>query len=281
MSRKNRKARRKNAQFVQNYFEQQGGSRRGRKNRDIEMEMSAIAFDQQTRREGPKKKKWSLHDIVQIQPLTEVQRDFFHCYLQGDHLVGYGSAGTGKSFLGLYHGLKDVIDKDQPQKKLIIVRSVVPSREMGHLPGTIDEKCEVYELPYMDICAELFRKKSTYGDMKEAGIIEFLPTSFIRGSTWDDAIVVVDEAQNMTFHELNSVLTRVGQNTRVILLGDVRQTDLTKKYEVSGFAKAIHIAAEMDEFATIEFGHDDIVRSKFVKSWIIAAESFDDSGFEQ
>lgn len=280
MSRKNRKARRRDAQADHNNFDQRGGSRRGRKNRNIEKEMSAIAFDQITRQEGPKKKKWSLHDIVQIQPLTEVQREFYQCYLQGDHVVGYGSAGTGKSFLGLFLGLRDVIDKDQPQKKVIIVRSVVPSREMGHLPGTIDEKCEVYEMPYMDICAELFRKKSTYGDMKEAGLIEFLPTSFIRGSTWDDAIIVVDEAQNMTFHELNSVLTRVGQNSRVILLGDVRQTDFTKKHEVSGFAKAIQIAEDMDEFATVEFGRNDIVRSAFVKSWIIAAESFDDSGFQ-
>ncbi len=278
MSRKNRKARRRQLQRSEENFEQ-FSPRRGKKNRQVAKDMDAIAFNEQTKREGPKKKKWSLHDILQVQPMTDVQRDFFHCYLQGDNVVGYGSAGTGKTFLGLYLGLRDVIDKDCPQNKLIIIRSAVPSREVGHLPGTLEEKVQVYEMPYIDVCTELFRKKSTYNDMKEAGVIEFLPTSFIRGSTWDDAIVVVDEAQNMTFHELNSVLTRIGRNTRVMLLGDVAQTDFTKKHEVSGFRKAIHIAERMKEFATVQFGHEDIVRSAFVKSWIIAAESFDDSGF--
>lgn len=275
MSRKNRKIR-QHAQDGNFTFTRKGKKRKGKK-RDVNGEMNAIALDQQARREGPKKRKWSVHDIAPIQPITDNQHQFAHCYLQGDDIAGYGSAGTGKSFLAFYLGLRDVIDKDQPQTKLLIVRSVVPSREMGHLPGTQDEKCQPYEQPYIDICSELFRKTSTYQDMKDVGIIKFVPTSFVRGSTWDDAIIVVDEAQNMTFHEIDSVLTRVGTNSRVILLGDIRQTDFTKKHEVSGLAKALKICEHMDEFASIEFNKDDIVRSGFVKSWIIGSEEVEDS----
>ena len=208
-------------------------SRKNRRDRQFKQEVKAIAFNEKTKREGPTKKKWSLHDMVHIQPLTEVQDEFFHCYYQGSNIAGYGSAGTGKSFLAMYLGLKDVIDKDCPQKKLIIVRSAVASRDLGHLPGTIEEKTEIYELPYNDICTELFRKSATYKNMKEAGLIEFLPTSFVRGTTWDDAIIILDESQNMTFHEISSVLTRVGRNTRVIMIGDVAQNDLTKKNDQS------------------------------------------------
>ena len=251
-------------------------SRKKRRDRQFKQEVKAIAFNEQTTREGPTKKKWNLHDMVHIQPLTQAQSDLFHCFYQGSNVVGYGSAGTGKSFLAMYLGLKDVIDPECPQTKLIIVRSAVASRDIGHLPGTIEEKTQIYESPYNDICVELFRKSATYTNMKEAGLIEFLPTSFVRGTTWDDAIVILDETQNMTFHEISSVLTRVGRNTKIIMIGDVAQTDLTKKHDQSGFAKAINVAERMDSFASITFNHNDIVRSEFVKQWIIASESIND-----
>lgn len=235
--------------------------------------LRTVSCNMQAMAEGPKPMRWSIHDIKQIQPMTENQKEFFHSYFQGDNIVAYGSAGTGKSFLGLFLGLRDVVDKKAPQDKMIIVRSAVPSREVGHLPGDLNEKMAVYETPYSDICAELFGKAGTYENMKERGVIEFLSTSYVRGSTWDNTVVVIDESQNLTWHEINSVMTRLGQNSRVIFTGDIKQSDLNRrKSDVSGMTRLIQTADRMKEFSTIQFTTDDIVRSEIVKSWIIAAE---------
>lgn len=225
-------------------------------------------------KEGPQKKKWTKHDILQIQPLTEMQNAMFQCYFQGSHIIAHGSAGTGKTFLALYLALMDAVDPDYGYKQIRIVRSVVPSREIGHLPGTIEEKVGEYEIPYISVCQDLSkpRRPSTYADMKEAGLIEFTPTSFIRGSTWNDTIVIVDEAQNMTWHELNSIVTRIGDNSRLIITGDTRQCDLVRKNDISGFAQFIKVAESVPSFATVQFTSDDIVRSGFVKEWIVACE---------
>lgn len=219
------------------------------------------------------KKTWTQHDMKLIQPRNDNQASMFKAFYDGQNICAKGSAGTGKTFLALVMAMNAVLDPQQPQKRVIIVRSVVPTRDIGFLPGTAEEKVAVYEQPYKDIMQELFRRSSTYDDMKAAKLIEFTPTSFIRGLTWDDAIVVVDECQNMTMHEINSIMTRIGEDTRVIFAGDIVQNDLDgRRGNESGFAQTVKILDRIDEFSTITFGVDDIVRSELVKKWIIAHE---------
>jgi len=231
----------------------------------------AIHNDQQARLAGPKKKSWSIHDLKSIRPLTDTQSDMFQSWFQGDNICAAGSAGVGKSFLAFYLSLNEMLSRGE-HDKIIVVRSVVAGREMGHLPGSKEEKEEVFELPYHDICHELLGRKSTYNDMKEAGKIKFVSTSHIRGLTWDNALVIVDESQNMNFDELDSVMTRIGENTRVIICGDhKRQCDL-KRHEVSGLDRLIDAFDYMDNFSNIKFTADDVVRSKLVKQWLKATD---------
>lgn len=225
-------------------------------------------------REGPKKKTFSLHDLKPIRPMNETQRQFFEAYIMGSNVIGNGSAGTGKSFISLYLALNDILDEEKPQDRIIIVRSAVPSREIGHLPGSMEEKMAVYEEPYRDIVGNLMRGRNAYNDMKDAGKIEFMPTSFVRGLTWDNAVVVVDEAQNMTIQEIHSVITRIGDNTKLLICGDIGQNDLVvRKSDVSGFLETLKIAERMEEFDIVNFTERDIVRSDFVRSWIIAKQA--------
>lgn len=228
--------------------------------------------------EGPqRKKKWTKHDMKDIKPLTDNQKNMFVQYFQGDHIGALGSAGTGKSFLACFLAISDVVDYSKDQKQVIIVRSAVQARDVGFMPGTLEEKNSYYEMPYRDIFAELFGRGATYDDMKEAGLVQFMTTSFIRGVTWDDAIIVIDEVQNMTWEEINTIMTRVGKNSRIIVCGDVKQNDLIKKKsEVSGIVKMIEVLRNMNDFSTINFTRADIVRSAFVKQWIIAVESVED-----
>lgn len=220
------------------------------------------------------KKTWTQHDMKLIQPRNDNQATMFKAFYDGMNVCAKGSAGTGKTFLALVMAMNAVLDPQQPQKRVIIVRSVVPTRDIGFLPGTAEEKVAVYEQPYKDIMQELFRRSSTYDDMKAAKLIEFTPTSFIRGLTWDDAIVVVDECQNMTDMELHSIMTRVGENTRVILAGDTRQNDLAGKRvsEQSGFETFLKVAERIPSIAFVHYTRNDIVRSDFVKEWIVARE---------
>lgn len=222
--------------------------------------------------EGPQRKTWSVHDLKTITPLTRNQEDMFHEWYHNDHICAFGTAGTGKTYLALYLALNEVCSPKTPQDKIIIVRSVVPTRDVGFLPGDLDEKISVYESPYKDICAELVGRASTYDDMKQAGIINFMSTSFVRGLTWDDAIVIVDEGQNMSFHEINSIMTRLGENTRLIFTGDLAQSDL--KACQTGMGQFVEIVRGMRDFGLVQFNHHDIVRSSIVRSWIIASEEF-------
>ncbi len=228
--------------------------------------------------EGPQqRKKWTIHDLRDIKPLTNNQEEMFHSFFQGNNLCASGSAGTGKTFLALYLAFNEILSTDDGPKRVIIVRSAVPTRDMGFMPGDLDEKMSFYEVPYRDILAELFGRKATYDDMKVAGKVQFMPTSYIRGLTWDDAVVVIDEGENMTFHEINSVMTRIGNNSRVIFTGDMVQTDLRKSgNDSSGMQKFLRVLEHMSEFDCVHFTKHDIVRSAFVKSWIIAAEEVDD-----
>jgi phosphate starvation-inducible PhoH-like protein len=198
--------------------------------------------------------------LKEIEPLTKSQVAVFD---SDKHLMLHGCAGTGKTFISLYLALDDL--QKEEYSRIVLVRSAVPTREMGFLPGTEDEKSKVYEAPYVSIMQELFsRGDNPYGQLKQKGVINFLTTSYIRGTTFNDSVIIVDECQNMTFHELDSIITRVGKNCRIIFCGDFFQSDLKN----SGLKDFIEIIKDMYEFDFIEFGISDIVRSDFVRSYL-------------
>lgn len=244
--------------------------RASRRNENMKFLEESLKQNGTAKHYGPKRKKWSTHDLKTIKPLTPSQQDLFHAFYENDHICAHGSAGTGKTYLAFYLALNEILNKETPQNRIIVVRSVVPTREVGFLPGDLSEKVAVYESPYKDICSELVGRSSTYDDMKEQGLIQFMPTSFVRGLTWDDAIVIVDECQNMSFHEINSIVTRLGQNSRIIFTGDTNQTDL--RPVECGMEKLLEVVGNIQTFETIKFTYHDIVRSDIVKSWIMATE---------
>lgn len=221
--------------------------------------------------------KLRIDDLKTFDPLTENQKLFFDAYKRGDYFIAlHGVAGTGKTFIALYKALEEVLDKSNPFNKIIIVRSAVPSREVGHLPGDIDEKTEIYRQPYQQICHTLFGRPDAYQRLEEQNYIEFISTSFIRGMSFDDAIIIVDEMQNMNFEEIDTVMTRVGYRSKIIWCGDYRQTDLRKANDKTGILKFFDIAGHMSAFTRIEFTADDIVRSSLVKDYILAKLKFED-----
>lgn len=217
-------------------------------------------------------KRLKLDHLLSYDPITKNQAIAYEQWDNNDHLVLCGSAGTGKTFIGMYLGLQDVLDKSYPQDKLVIVRSVVPTREMGYLPGSIEEKVDAYTAPYRAIANELFNEKMAYEMLETQGNISFMSTSFIRGQTIDDAIILVDEMQNLTFHELDSVITRVGRNTRIIFSGDYYQSDLSKETDKNGVLHFMNIMEHMNKFTVVEFNWTDIVRSDFVRDYIMTKE---------
>jgi phosphate starvation-inducible protein PhoH len=222
--------------------------------------------------------KIRIDDLKTFEPLTENQRKFFDAYKRGDYFVAlHGVAGTGKTFIAMYKSLEEVLDKANPFKKIIIVRSAVQSREIGHLPGDVSEKMEIYQQPYRQICETLFGRKDAWDRLEEQNYVEFISTSFIRGMSFDDAIIIVDEMQNMNFEEIDTVMTRVGYRSKIIWCGDYRQTDLRKSNDKSGILKFFDIAHHMRAFTRIEFDADDIVRSSLVKDYIIAKMNYEDN----
>ena len=217
-------------------------------------------------------RKLKLDDMVAIEPLTNNQKEVFQAYARGDSLVLSGSAGTGKTFMALSLALEDVLDKETPYNKVIVVRSIVPTREIGFLPGTEDEKKEAYTGPYQSICAELFEQGDAWNKLQAAGTVDFQSTSFIRGITFNNAIVVVDEMQNLNFHELDSVITRVGRNCKFVMCGDYYQSDFDKAREKNGIVQFLSIIEQLKRFTVVEFGWEDIVRSDFVRDYIMTKE---------
>lgn len=207
--------------------------------------------------------------LKQVQPLTENQRRTFDNFNQGYNLLLHGIAGTGKSYCAIYLALKEILNKHS-YENLTIVRSVVPTRDMGFLPGNQKEKAMAYEGPYYPIVNSLFGRGDAYQILKQKNVINFMTTSFIRGITIDDSVIVVDEMQNMSWGELDSIITRVGNNCRIIFCGDFRQTDFIKDSEKEGLKRFMNVLDRMRDFAYIEFVEDDIVRSALVKDYIIA-----------
>lgn len=206
--------------------------------------------------------------LRKIKPMTGNQEHVFDAFDDGDHLMLHGVAGTGKTFLAMYLALDAVFAREY--QRVVVVRSVVPTRDMGFLPGNQKEKQRVYEQPYSAIATELFGRGDAYEILKGKGMVDFISTSFIRGVTLDNCVVIVDECQNMTFHELDSVITRMGENCRVLFCGDYRQTDLLRDNEKAGLLDFMNIINRMNHFETVEFVESDIVRSALVKEYILA-----------
>ena len=214
--------------------------------------------------------------LLDIEPITDNQKKLFDSYAEGKHLVAYGTAGTGKTFISLYNALSDVLDETTPYERIYLVRSLVSTREIGFLPGDHEDKADIYQIPYKNMVKYMFQMPTDadfemlYGNLKAQETIKFWSTSFIRGTTLDNAIVIVDEFQNLNFHELDSIITRVGENSRIIFSGDASQSDLVKTNDRNGIHDFLNILRKMPSFDIIEYGIDDIVRSGLVKEYIIS-----------
>jgi len=229
-----------------------------------------------TTKQMKRKKPINADMLRSIEPLTETQQLLFNTYETGKNLVAYGAAGTGKTFITLYNALCDVLDPSTPYEKIYIVRSLVATREIGFLPGDHEDKSLLYQIPYKNMVKYMFQLPTEadfemlYGNLKTQGTIGFWSTSFIRGTTFDKAIIIVDEFQNLNFHELDSIITRVGENTKIMFCGDATQTDLIKQNERSGISDFMKILRVMPSVDLIEFGVQDIVRSGLCKEYLLS-----------
>jgi phosphate starvation-inducible protein PhoH len=211
-------------------------------------------------------------NLREIKPLTANQQNTFDAFSAKKNLMLHGIAGTGKSFISLYLSLRELFDGNCGYKKIYIIRSVVPTRDMGFLPGNQKEKAKVYEAPYYAICSELFNRGDAYDVLKTKDYVEFISTSFVRGITLNDCIVIVDEVANMTLHELDSIITRIGRNCRIIFCGDFRQSDFTYDKDKKGLIDFMKILQNMKAFSFVDFNVDDIVRSSLVKEYIVVKD---------
>jgi predicted ribonuclease YlaK len=229
-----------------------------------------------TAKQMKRKKPISSDFLIDIEPLTDNQKKLFDAYSNGQHLVAYGCAGTGKTFITLYNALCDVLDERSPYERIYIVRSLVATREIGFLPGDHEDKSALYQIPYKNMVKYMFQMPSDadfemlYGNLKAQETIKFWSTSFLRGTTLDKAIIIVDEFQNLNFHELDSIITRVGEDSRICFCGDATQSDLIKTNERNGIIDFMRILREMPSVDMVEFGVEDIVRSGLVKEYIMA-----------
>jgi len=223
-----------------------------------------------------------LTDLQKIEPLTDNQKLFFEAYDRGDYFVTlHGFAGTGKSLIALYKAFNEILSKGSFYKKIIIIRSAVAGRDVGHLPGTLDDKMDIFKYPYKELCAFLFNRSDAWDRLEEQKRVELVSTSYIRGVTFTDTIVIVDECQNLTWRELNTIITRVGHQSKIFFCGDVRQTDLYRnRNDTSGIKKFLDVAALMTSHTKIEFTVDDIVRSSLVRDFLIASAAYDDKEWE-
>jgi predicted ribonuclease YlaK len=229
-----------------------------------------------TAKQMKRKKPINTDMMRDIEPLTENQKLLYNAYEEDKNLIAYGVAGTGKTFITLYNALRDVLDPETPYEKIYIVRSLVSTREIGFLPGDHEDKSFLYQIPYKNMVKYMFEMPTEadfemlYGNLKSQDTIGFWSTSFIRGTTFDKAIIIVDEFQNLNFHELDSIMTRVGQNSKIMFCGDATQSDLVKTNERNGIIDFMRILRIMGSVDIVEFGVEDIVRSGLVKEYILA-----------
>ena len=229
-----------------------------------------------TAKQMKRKKPINTDMLRYIDPLTDNQKILFDAYAENKNIVAYGCAGTGKTFITLYNAIKDVLSPTTPYEKIYIVRSLVATREIGFLPGDHEDKSTLYQIPYKHMVKYMFEMSSDadfemlYGNLKTQGTIDFWSTSFIRGTTFDNAIIIVDEYQNLNFHELDSIMTRVGQDSKIMFCGDATQSDLTKTNERNGIMDFMRVLRIMPSMDIIEFGVEDIVRSGLVKEYILS-----------
>lgn len=236
-----------------------------------------LEADDQTHRHQPAVSnalRIKLDHLKTFQALTPNQEHFFDMYRGGGYFIGlFGSPGVGKTFLALYRALEEVLSKDNPFKQIVVVRSMVQLREIGHLPGSLDEKQEIYELPYKEVCQTLFGRADAWDRLKEQGYARFISTTAIRGISIDDSIIIVDECQNMNWSEVNTVMSRVGHRSKIIWCGDYKQSDLIKtNRDSTAFHDFRRVATNMKAFQEVYFTPEDIVRSSLVKDWIISCE---------
>ena len=229
-----------------------------------------------TTKQMKRKKPLNADYLVDIEPLNDNQKRLFDSYKKSKNIIAYGCAGTGKTFITLYNAMKDVLGDNNLYEKIYLVRSLVSTREIGFLPGDHEDNADIYQIPYKNMVKYMFQMPSDadfemlYGNLKSQDTIKFWSTSFIRGITLDNAVVIVDEFQNLNFHELDSIITRVGENTRIIFCGDATQSDLVKTNDRNGIVDFMSILRKMNSFDIIEFGIDDIVRSGLVKEYLLA-----------
>ena len=222
-----------------------------------------------------KQKDITFNQLNQIKPVTESQKVVFETHKNGMNQFLFGCAGTGKTFISLYLALQDVLKNETPYDKVIVVRSLIPTREIGFLPGDEEDKAALYQVPYSNMMQFMFEQPNEqafsmlYDRIKQQGSFYFLSTSFLRGLTFDNSIIIVDECQNLNFHELDTIITRVGQDSKIMFCGDFGQTDLTKMNERNGLMNFLQILQEMEEFNCTEFDIGDIVRSGFVRNYLI------------
>ena len=220
-------------------------------------------------------KEISSESLISIKPLTDNQKVIFETWKKNKNQFLFGCAGTGKTFISLYLAMQDVLDLKTKSEKVILVRSLIPTREIGFLPGDEEDKSALYQLPYQNMVRFMFKMpneqsfNNLYDKLKSQGSLYFLSTSFLRGLTFDNSIIIVDECQNLNFHELDTIITRVGQDSKIVFCGDFDQTDLSRTNEKNGLHDFLRILEEMEEFNCTEFNIGDIVRSGFVRSYLI------------
>ena len=222
-----------------------------------------------------KQKEITSNQLTNIKPVTDSQKVVFDSWKQGQNQFLYGCAGTGKTFISLYLALSEVLKNETPYDKVIMVRSLIPTREIGFLPGDEEDKSALYQVPYSNMMQFMFEQPNEqafsmlYDRIKQQGSFYFLSTSFLRGLTFDNSIIIVDECQNLNFHELDTIVTRVGQDSKIMFCGDFSQSDLSKLNERNGLMDFLQILHEMKEFNCTEFNIGDIVRSGFVRNYLI------------
>lgn len=243
-------------------------TRRAARKKEVQT-LQLVSANHDAMTNGPRRKTFSVHDMHPIEPLTDNQEKAFELFDDSDSAVLLeGFPGTGKSFIAIYNALKLLLDKDTPFKQIIIVRNALSVHDIGHLPGDVKQKTEVYEAPYHGIFDNIFKYKKSYENMKEAGLVRFEVVSHMRGITLDSALVILEEAQNFSFHQGLTVATRIGTNSKLIVCGDTKQSDFKKDSEKSEAINFFKLIKSMPSTQSIKFGVDDIVRSNWTKELI-------------